>query len=137
VRDRQRGPGRDAATAPQPHRADPRLRALLAESVARGDQLGLDPALVLDELELSRIGPAGPRTAGAHGGLAPHALGVDPVSVEEHADALHRALTMPAGERAERARAMRERASAGDPAAWLRAQLEDAAAWRAAAGGAW
>ena len=76
------------------------------------------------------------RTAGAHGVLAPHALGVDPVSVEEHADALHRALTMPAGERAERARAMRERASAGDPAAWLRAQLDDAAAWHAAAGGA-
>jgi len=31
--------------------------ALLAESVALGDRLGLDPALVLDELELSRIGP--------------------------------------------------------------------------------
>jgi len=31
--------------------------ALLAEAVALGDRLGLDPRLVLDELERSRIGP--------------------------------------------------------------------------------
>jgi 3-hydroxyisobutyrate dehydrogenase len=38
-----------AATAP--------MVALLAEAVALGDRLGLDRGLVLDELELSRIGP--------------------------------------------------------------------------------
>jgi len=67
------------------------------------------------------------RTAGAYRLLAPHAVGVDPGSVDEHADALHQALTMPAAERAERARGLRERAAAGDPATWLRAQLADAA----------
>jgi len=67
------------------------------------------------------------RTAGAYQLLAPHALGVDPASVADHTEALHRALSMPARERAERARCLRELASAGDPAAWMRAQLADAA----------
>src|SRR5207237_3646589 len=44
------------------------------------------------------------RTAGAYQVLAPHALGVDPYSIDGHADALHRALSMPAAERAVRAR---------------------------------
>lgn len=72
------------------------------------------------------------RTAGAYQVLAPHALGVEPTSVEEHSDALHHALTMPPGERAERARGLRELASAGDPTMWLRSQLADASRWRRA-----
>lgn len=66
-------------------------------------------------------------SAGAYGLLAPHALGVEPGSVDRHADALHEALSMPAAERAERARRIRERAVAGDPSGWLRAQVADAA----------
>ncbi|SCL20763.1 trehalose 6-phosphate synthase [Micromonospora pallida] len=72
------------------------------------------------------------RAAGAHEILGPYAVGIDPASVDEHTDALHQALTMPAAERAERAHRLRERAVTGDPVEWLRAQLDDAAAWHSA-----
>lgn len=62
--------------------------------------------------------------AGAYGRLAPHALGVPPGDVDRHADALEAALRMPASERAARAAGLRD-AAAGDPVAWLRAQLAD------------
>ncbi|HEX6755490.1 MAG TPA: trehalose-6-phosphate synthase [Mycobacteriales bacterium] len=65
--------------------------------------------------------------AGAYGVLRPHPLGVQPGDVDGHADALERALRMPAAERAARAAGLRERAAAGDPSAWLRAQVRDGA----------
>ncbi len=71
-------------------------------------------------------------TAGAHQLLRPHAIAVDPGSVRLHADALHRALTMPAAERTDRARGLRTAAAAGDPADWLLRQVEDGARCRTA-----
>lgn len=65
--------------------------------------------------------------AGAYGTLQPYALGVPPGSVDRHADALEAALSMPDTERAGRAAGLRERVSAGDPSAWLRAQVADGA----------
>jgi trehalose 6-phosphate synthase len=72
-------------------------------------------------------------TAGAHQVLRPHALAVHPAgdgSVRRHADALHRAVTMTAAERAGRARGLRAVAAAGDPSEWLLRQVEDAARTR-------
>ena len=71
-------------------------------------------------------------TAGAYQVLRPHAIPVDPGSVRRHADALHRALTMPAAERTGRARRLHAVAAAGDPAGWLLRQVEDGARCRSA-----
>ncbi len=71
------------------------------------------------------------RTAGVHRLLRPHPVDVQPGSVHRHADALHRALTMTAAERASRARGLRAVAAAGDPSRWLLRQVADAARWKA------
>ncbi|MEV7615789.1 trehalose-6-phosphate synthase [Streptomyces sp. NPDC089799] len=62
--------------------------------------------------------------AGAYMELREDALGVNPFDVSETARALHEALSMPAGERAERTKRLAAAATALPPAAWFRAQLD-------------
>lgn len=61
--------------------------------------------------------------AGAHEELAPAALTVDPCDIAGTADALHAALTLEPGARAEQARQLRELAMRSSPRTWFAAQL--------------
>jgi trehalose 6-phosphate synthase len=63
--------------------------------------------------------------AGAHAELGEWALSVNPFDVAGQAEAIHRALTMPAGERAERLESIRAHVREHDVAEWIAAQLED------------
>ncbi|RAY11428.1 trehalose-6-phosphate synthase [Actinomadura craniellae] len=63
------------------------------------------------------------REAGAAAELAEDALTVNPYDVSQTAEALHRALLMPAGERAERCRRLVEAATALPPDRWFADQL--------------
>ena len=82
--------------------------------------------VVLEGLVLSEREPAVvlSRDAGAAEILGADALCVNPFDVSATADALHRALSMPRPERAERAARMRAAATALPPVAWFRAQLD-------------
>jgi trehalose 6-phosphate synthase len=62
--------------------------------------------------------------AGAHDELGDHALTVNPFDVQGQADALYRALVMPAGERRARIEGIRARVRTHDLAAWLEAELQ-------------
>ncbi len=64
------------------------------------------------------------REAGAADELGADALVVNPYDVGETAEAMHRALLMPAAERAERSARLAAAATALPPAAWLAAQLD-------------
>jgi len=66
--------------------------------------------------------------AGAHEELGEHAITVNPFDVDEQADALYEALTMPDEERLRRARALRETVEANTIEEWVEAQLADIAA---------
>ncbi|MDX6506566.1 MAG: trehalose 6-phosphate synthase [Gaiellaceae bacterium] len=63
--------------------------------------------------------------AGAHAELGEWALTVNPFDVAGQADALHQALTMPAGERRERLAAIRAHVREHDVSEWIEAQLAD------------
>lgn len=63
------------------------------------------------------------REAGAYEELGDDAIVVNPYDVEQTATALHEALTMPAGERAERAKRLAAAATALPPAQWFLDQL--------------
>ncbi len=63
--------------------------------------------------------------AGAHAELGEWALSVNPFDVAGQAEAIHRALTMPAGERSERLESIRGHVREHDVAEWIAAQLED------------
>jgi trehalose 6-phosphate synthase len=67
--------------------------------------------------------------AGAHEELAPWALSINPFDLEEQAQAIHRAITMPREERRARLEALREHVQAHDVTAWLDGQLEDLDRW--------
>ena len=62
---------------------------------------------------------------GAHDELGGWALSVNPFEVAGQAEAIHRALTMPAGERRERLEAIRSHVRKHDVAGWIEAQLAD------------
>ncbi len=62
---------------------------------------------------------------GAHEELAEFALSVNPFDVQELADSLHAALTMPDAERARRADGLREIVTRRDPGDWIDEQLAD------------
>ena len=64
--------------------------------------------------------------AGAFAELGGDALAVHPYDIEQNAEALHRALTMGADERAARAAALREAAVRHTPETWLRALVSQA-----------
>jgi trehalose 6-phosphate synthase len=63
--------------------------------------------------------------AGAYEELAPWALTINPFDVAGQADAIHRALELPAEERRERLEAIRSYVREHDLAAWIAAQLAD------------
>ncbi|NEB03798.1 trehalose-6-phosphate synthase [Streptomyces sp. SID13726] len=63
------------------------------------------------------------REAGAYEELGEDAITVNPYDIEQTARALHEALTMPAGERAERAKKLTAAATALPPAQWFLEQL--------------
>ena len=67
---------------------------------------------------------------GAHEELGECALSVNPFDIEEQADAIHRALTMDAIERRERADKLRQIVDSRDPGDWVDDQLADIKAKR-------
>jgi trehalose 6-phosphate synthase len=62
---------------------------------------------------------------GAHEELGEFALSVNPFDVQELADSIHAALTMPAEERARRARGLEEVIMQRDPGDWIDEQIAD------------
>jgi len=65
--------------------------------------------------------------AGAFQELGRYALPVNPFDLQAQADAIHEALTMPAGERRERIEGIREHVRANDISRWIENQLADMA----------
>ena len=63
--------------------------------------------------------------AGAHEELGSHSLTVNPFDVDDTAEALHRALRMPAHERRHRADTLREVVKTNDLSRWVSLQLQD------------
>jgi trehalose 6-phosphate synthase len=68
--------------------------------------------------------------AGAHEELGEHALTVNPYDVDEQADAIHEALTMPAEEREQRSRALRQTVMNNTIDDWVAAQMKDIRVYR-------
>ncbi|MBX6764923.1 MAG: trehalose-6-phosphate synthase, partial [Rubrobacteraceae bacterium] len=64
-------------------------------------------------------------TAGAHEELGEYALSVNPFDIDEQAEALYRALTMPETERRERARLLRRAVEKNTIEDWVTAQMGD------------
>ena len=100
---------------------------LLVNAVRDGMNLVAKEAAVINEkngvLVLSE-------NAGAHEELGEHALSVNPYDIDEQADAIHTALTMPEAERERRARALRETVHSNTIEDWVEAQMEDIEAYR-------
>jgi trehalose 6-phosphate synthase len=68
---------------------------------------------------------------GAHEELGEYALSVNPFDIQELADSIHAALTMPAHERSQRASGLQEIVTSRDPGDWIDEQLADIRAKRA------
>ena len=68
---------------------------------------------------------------GAHEEIGDAALSVNPFDIQEQADAIYRALTMPAEERRDRATRLRDIIDRTDPGTWIDHQLADIAEKRA------
>jgi trehalose 6-phosphate synthase len=66
--------------------------------------------------------------AGSYDELAPAVLPAHPYDLDQTADALHTALSMPADTRREQATRLRDLAGAHTPATWLQAQISAACA---------
>ena len=100
---------------------------LLVNAVRDGMNLVAKEAAVINEkngvLVLSE-------NAGAHEELGEYALTVNPYDIDEQADAIHAALTMPEEERERRAKALRETVNSNTIQDWVEAQLEDIEAYR-------
>ena len=100
---------------------------LLVNAVRDGMNLVAKEAAVVNEkggvLVLSEY-------AGAHEELGEHALTVNPYDLDEQADAIHEALTMPEDERRRRADALREAVMANTIEDWVEAQIKDIEAYR-------
>jgi trehalose 6-phosphate synthase len=62
---------------------------------------------------------------GAHEELGEYALSVNPFDIQELADSIHAALTMPAAERARRLAGLRANITARNPGDWIDDQLRD------------
>jgi trehalose 6-phosphate synthase len=101
--------------------------ALLVNAVRDGMNLVAKEAAVVNErdgvLVLSE-------NAGAHEELGEHALTVNPFDLDEQADAIHRALTMPNEERRRRASALKETVLSNTIEDWVEAQMGDIAVYR-------
>ncbi|HEX6710509.1 MAG TPA: trehalose-6-phosphate synthase, partial [Rubrobacter sp.] len=68
--------------------------------------------------------------AGAHEELGEYALTVNPYDIDEQADAIHEALTMPEEERERRSHALREIVKSNTIEDWVEAQMKDIEAYR-------
>ena len=101
--------------------------ALLVNAVRDGMNLVAKEAAVVNErdgvLVLSE-------NAGAHEELNDNALTVNPFDLDEQADAIYQALTMPDEERRRRAQALRETVMSNTIEDWVEAQMRDIAAYR-------
>ncbi len=101
--------------------------ALLVNAVRDGMNLVAKEAAVVNECEGVLILS---ENAGAYEELGEHALTVNPFDLDEQADAIYRALTMPEEERGRRASALRETVRSNTIEHWVEAQMEDIAAYR-------
>ena len=101
--------------------------ALLVNAVRDGMNLIAKEAGVVNEkngvLILSE-------NAGSHEELGEYALTVNPFDVDEQAEALHEALTMPDDERARRAQALKRTIEANTIEEWVEAQMRDISSYR-------
>ena len=101
--------------------------ALLVNAVRDGMNLVAKEAAVVNEragvLVLSE-------NAGAHEELKENALTVNPFDLDEQADAIYQALTMPDEERRRRAEALCETVFSNTIEDWVEAQMKDIAAYR-------
>jgi trehalose 6-phosphate synthase len=101
--------------------------ALLVNAVRDGMNLVAKEAAVINKkdgvLVLSEH-------AGAHEELGGPALTINPYDIDEQADAIHAALTMPEAERGRRAKALREKVRSNTIEDWVEAQIEDMEAYR-------
>src|SRR5215207_340961 len=100
---------------------------LLVNAVRDGMNLVAKEAAVINEkngvLVLSE-------NAGAHEELGEYALTVNPYDIDEQADSLYAALTMPVEERGHRAKALRETVDSNTIDKWVEAQIQDIEAYR-------
>jgi trehalose 6-phosphate synthase len=97
-----------------------RYDALLVNPIRDGLNLVAKEGALLNERDgVLLLSPE----AGVFAELGDEALRVSPFDISGTADALHRALSMPSGERAAHARAVKERSAARTPAHWLTDQL--------------
>ncbi len=100
---------------------------LLVNAVRDGMNLVAKEAAVVNErdgvLVLSE-------NAGAYEELGEHALTVNPFDIDEQADALYQALTMPEDERRRRAEALRKAVKSNTIEHWVEAQMKDITAYR-------
>jgi trehalose 6-phosphate synthase len=100
---------------------------LLVNAVRDGMNLVAKEAAVINEkngvLVLSE-------NAGAHEELGEHALTVNPYDIDEQADSIYTALSMPEAERGRRARALRETVESNTIEDWVEAQIQDIEAYR-------
>jgi trehalose 6-phosphate synthase len=100
---------------------------LLVNAVRDGMNLVAKEAAVVNEkggvLVLSEY-------AGAHEELGEHTITVNPYDLDEQADAIYKALTMPEDERKRRADALREAVMANTIEDWVEAQIKDIEAYR-------
>ena len=100
---------------------------LLVNAVRDGMNLVAKEAAVINEkngvLVLSE-------NAGAHEELGEYALSVNPYDIDEQADSIYAALTMPEEEREHRAKALRETVDSNTIEDWVEAQIQDIEAYR-------
>src|SRR5215208_3246324 len=100
---------------------------LLVNAVRDGMNLVAKEAAVINEkngvLVLSE-------NAGAHEELGEYALTVNPYDIDEQADAIFAALSMPEEERGRRAKALREAVDSNTIEDWVEAQVKDIEAYR-------
>ncbi len=101
--------------------------ALLVNAVRDGMNLVAKEAAIVNEKGGVQILSEG---AGAHEELGEHALSVNPFDVDEQADAIHRALTMPEDERRRRSEALEQIIFSNTIEDWAEAQMRDIAAYR-------
>lgn len=101
--------------------------ALLVNAVRDGMNLVAKEAAVVNERDGVLILSEG---AGAHEELEANALTVNPFDLDEQADAIYRALTMPDDERKKRADGLRETVMSNTIEDWVEAQMEDIKAYR-------
>ncbi len=100
---------------------------LLVNAVRDGMNLVAKEAAVVNERDGVLILS---ENAGAHEELGEHALTVNPFDLDEQADTICEALTMPDEERRRRAKALREVVMSNTIEDWVEAQMKDIAAFR-------